>query len=122
MEDNKEKAKAEEVAKKEKIAAEAKAKVIADAKVAEEAKVKTDAEVEAKAEIEEEVKKKKLAKEGKKFRLLKNPNQTANSQVYFNEENQAINVPKNGYHFSMDKAMDKTIEFLKKNHGFVEVK
>jgi hypothetical protein len=32
----------------------------------------------------------------------------------------AIIVPKSGYCFSTDKAMDATIEHLKKTYGFVE--
>jgi hypothetical protein len=57
----------------------------------------------------------------KRFRLLKNPNQTAEAQTYQNYDGSYIVVPKNGYHFSLDKEMDKTIDFLKENHGFVEV-
>lgn len=57
----------------------------------------------------------------KNFRLLKNPKQTAEAQVYYINGNEAVTIPKTGYHFSMDKEMDKAIEYLKKI-GFVEVK
>jgi len=56
-----------------------------------------------------------------KFRLLKNPKQESLMQVYYVDGN-AINVPKTGYYFSMDKSMDKVIEALKKDFGFVEAK
>ncbi len=58
----------------------------------------------------------------KTFRLLKNPNQTALEQSYQLQDGTMITISKEGYHFSMDTAMDKSIDFLKKNHGFVEVK
>lgn len=60
-------------------------------------------------------------KEEKRFRLLKNPNQTALEQSYQLQDGSAVIVPKNGYHFSMDSAMDKHIAFLKEKHGFEEV-
>lgn len=57
----------------------------------------------------------------KKFRLLKNPKQTADVETYYINGNEAVAVPKDGYHFSMDKAMDDAVEYLKKELGFVEV-
>lgn len=64
---------------------------------------------------------KKEAATEKRFRLLKNPNQTSEVQAYHNYDSVVIIVPKNGYHFSLDTAMDKTIEYLKTTYGFVEV-
>jgi hypothetical protein len=57
----------------------------------------------------------------KKYRLLRKPDQTSEVQVYMNEEHIAINVHKDGCYFSMDKEMDKTIQYLKDKYGFVEV-
>jgi len=65
--------------------------------------------------------KKTTKKINKNYRLLKHPDQTAEIQVYYAFGVEAINVPKEGYYFSLDKSMDKTIEDLKKQ-GFVEVK
>ena len=84
-----------------------------------EAKAKAEEEEEAKAKAEEEAKAKQKVK--KTYRLLKNPNQTAESQNYFNEKNVVVTVPKSGYHFSMDKEMDATVEYFKKELGFIEV-
>lgn len=64
----------------------------------------------------------KTTKVKKNFRQYKNPNQTSEVQIYFDQDHHAINVPKDGYCFSLDKEMDKSIEFLKKEYGFVEVK
>ena len=70
---------------------------------------------------EEQPKKKAVVKkQEKKFRLLKNPNQTAPEQTYYTQNQEAIVFPKDGYHFSLDKEMDATIEFFKEQ-GFVEV-
>jgi hypothetical protein len=71
--------------------------------------------------MKEKENKSEKASEPKKFRLLRNPEQTSEVQVYMDQEHTAINIPKNGYHFSMDKEMDKTIQFLKDTYGFVEV-
>ncbi|MBW6469615.1 MAG: hypothetical protein K0A90_00155 [Methanosarcinaceae archaeon] len=57
----------------------------------------------------------------KKFRLLKNPKQTADEVVYYINGVEAVTVPKSGYYFSMDKEMDGAVEFLKKELGFIEV-
>lgn len=57
-----------------------------------------------------------------KSRVLYNPGQTASMQIYFNQNNEAINVPKSGYHFSNDKEMDSVVEYFKKELGFKERK
>lgn len=57
----------------------------------------------------------------KTFRLLRNPKQTSDVEIYYINGNEAVSVPKSGYHFSMDKAMDKAVTYLKKELGFVEV-
>lgn len=74
------------------------------------------------AKKETTTKESKTTKEEKKFRLLKNPEQTADMQTYYAFGTEAIVVPKEGYHFSLDKEMDKTIEYLIEELGFVEVK
>lgn len=83
-------------------------------------KEKTDAKIKAEKEkAENEAKAKQKAK--KTYRLLKNPNQTSESKNYFNEQNVAVVVAKDGYYFSLDKEMDATVEYFKKELGFIEV-
>ena len=63
----------------------------------------------------------KEQKQEKRFRLLKNPKQTAPEQTYQLHDGSTVVIPKSGYHFSLDKAMDKAIDFLKEKYGFVEI-
>lgn len=70
----------------------------------------------------EAVKKNATKEKPRKFRLMRNPNQTAAEQTYSDQNNCAVVVPRTGYYFSMDKEMDETVEFFKKEHGFIEVK
>lgn len=65
--------------------------------------------------------KKKILHKKKKYRLLKNPNQTSELQIYYTKDNVALVVPKSGYYFSLDKSMDEVIDYLKKEKGFIEV-
>jgi len=55
-------------------------------------------------------------------RLLINKNQTADEQIYFNQDSHAVTVPKTGYHFSDDKSMDATVDYFIKKLGFTLVK
>lgn len=53
-------------------------------------------------------------------RLLKNPNQTADAQIYYDNNHVAITIPKSGYWFSDDEAMDETVKWFIEEHGFVQ--
>lgn len=55
-------------------------------------------------------------------RLLVNDKQTQDARIYFDQNNTAVTVHRGGVYFSDDKAMDKTVEFFKKEYGFKEVK
>jgi hypothetical protein len=57
----------------------------------------------------------------KKSRFLKNPKQTSDAQSYQLQDGTYVTVHKNGEHFSLDKEMDKSVDFLKKEYGFKEV-
>lgn len=62
----------------------------------------------------------KPAAKNKNSRCLYNPEQTAQVQIYFNQDNHAINISKDGYHFSNDKEMDATVKYLKETYGLKE--
>lgn len=51
-------------------------------------------------------------------RLIKNPKQTADSQIYYDHEHVAITFPKSGYYFSDDEAMDGTVNYFIEELGF----
>lgn len=55
-------------------------------------------------------------------RKLYNPNQTQGVRTYYDHNNIAVIVHAEGIIFSDDKEMDATVEFFKKEYGFVEVK
>lgn len=55
-------------------------------------------------------------------RKLINPNQTQGVRTYYDHNNVAVIVHADGVIFSDDKEMDATVEFFKKQYGFVEAK
>ena len=55
-------------------------------------------------------------------RHLINPKQSSDVRIYNNQKNEAVIVHKDGVIFSDDKEMDATVEFFKKEYGFVEKK
>lgn len=51
-------------------------------------------------------------------RLVKNPKQTAESQIYYDQEHVAITFPRSGYYFSDDASMDATVDYFIKELDF----
>lgn len=54
-------------------------------------------------------------------RLLQNPKQTADAQIYYDNNHVAITIPKEGYWFSDDEAMDETVNWFIEELGFKQV-
>jgi hypothetical protein len=55
-------------------------------------------------------------------RLLVNPNQTSDCQIYHTKDGEMINVHKSGIYFSDDKSMDSVVKYFIDELGFKEVK